>query len=234
MRNKDNFSKELNLNLDEAYRQLGKKRPTPMPAAPYGVHIATTGWLNVDAYVIESTTNRTTLDYTDPQTGKKAIIKYEAFSASIKDISSYDRTLVYLIPDKLNSFMRVTSKNNVFEEKLNELMTYKMVCIAYKGEESFYYSEDNIKPKNYTVSLVKTDNATINKTLNKLSNSSQAKAMKDELKYLDFEKEEGKRQTQLLKITELTNKVRPVIFPCMSPMPEPALTAKDSLTVEHK
>lgn len=221
----DNFKKELDLNLDEAYRQLGKKRPLPTPSNPYGVHIATTGWYNVDAYVLVSTANRTTLDYTDPQTGKKAIIKYEPFSASIEDYKKYDRVLVYLIPNELNSFMRVNNKNEVFEEKLNELITYKMVCIAYKGEESFYYSEDNVTHKNYPVSLVKTTNAEIQNNVNKLKNLSQVKAMNDELNYMAFEKEETKRQVELAKINELTNKVRPVIFPCMAPIASPAPTA---------
>lgn len=225
----DNFKKELNLNLDEAYRQLGKKRPRPTPEAPYGVHVATTGWLNVDTYVIESTLTRTTLDYTDPENGKKAVIKYEPLTVSVNDYKNYDRVLVYLLPEELNSFMRVENKNEVFEEKLNELMTYKMVCIAYKGEESFYFSQDNVKPGSLTVSLVKTTNADIKSNVNKISKRSQSKAMNDELNYFAFEKEEAKRQVELAKISELTNKIRPVIFPCMESHYDTATIAPDSL-----
>lgn len=230
VRLEDNFKKELNLNLDEAYRQLGKKRPRPTPEAPYGVHIATTGWLNVDAYVIESTLTRTTLDYTDPENGKKAVIKYEPLTVTINNHKNYDRVLVYLLPEELNSFMRVANKNEVFEEKLNELMTYKMVCIAYKGEESFYFSQDNVRAGSLTVSLVKTTNADIKDNVNKISKRSQSKAMNDELNYFAFEKEEAKRQVELAKINELMNKVRPVIFPCMvAPAP-----AKDSSEYSYK
>ncbi len=229
VRLEDNFKKELNVNLDEAYRQLGKKRPRPTPEAPYGVHITTTGWLNVDTYVIESTLTRTTLDYTDPQTGKKAVIKYEPLTVSISDYKNYDRVLVYLLPEELNSFMRVANKNEVFEEKLNELMTYKMICIAYKGEESFYFSQDNVKPGSLSVSLVKTTNADIKTNVNKISKRSQSKAMNDELNYFAFEKEEAKRQVELEKINELTNKIRPVIFPCMpAPVYDTTATEKYS------
>jgi mono/diheme cytochrome c family protein len=223
----ENFKKELDLNLDEAYRQLGRKRPTPTASAPYGVHVATTGWLNVDAYVIEATTNRTSLNYTDPENGKKAEIKYESLSVTVKDLQNYDRVLVYLLPDELNSFMRVENKNNVFEEKLNELMVYKIVCIAYKGEESFYFSQDNVKPGSLTVSLIQTSNAIIKNNVNQLGKKSQAKAMTDELNYIAFEKEEVKRQQQITKINELTNKIRPVIFPCMASAAAPDDTPRE-------
>jgi len=212
----DNFNKEYDLNITEAYRQLGKKRTVAPPPVTYGVPIITTGWKNVDAYVLESTINRTTLDYTDPENGKKAVIKYEQLTVTVNEYKKYDRVLVYLLPDELNSFMRVQNKNEVFTEKLNELMVYKMVCVAYKGEESFYYSQDNIKQGNVSVSLIKSSNADIQKNINQLSSRKQSKAMHDELNFIAFEKEEQKRKKYLVKINELTNKVRPVIFPCMS------------------
>jgi mono/diheme cytochrome c family protein len=214
----DNFRKEFDLNLTEAYLQIGKEKPKAQPSVPgkiYGTSIPSTGWNNLDKFVLESTINRTTLDYTDPETGKKAIIKYEPLSISINDSKNYDRVLVYLLPDELNSFMRVTNKNEVFEEKLNELMIYKMVCIAYKGEESFYFSQDNVKPGTLNVSLINTSNADIQNNVNKLGKRSQIKAMNDELRYMEFEKEEAKRQVFLAKIGELTKKIKPVIFPCM-------------------
>ena len=231
----DNFQKELNTNMDEAYRQLGKKRPKNQLSirsvtSTYGTPIESVGWKNVDAYVLESTLKRTTLDYTDPENGKKAVIKYEPLTVSVNDYKKYDRVLVYLLPEELNSFMRVANKNEVFEEKLNELMTYKMVCIAYKGEESFYFSQDNVRPGSLNVSLVKTTNADIKDNMNKISKRSQSKAMNDELNYFAFEKEEAKRQVELAKISELTNKVRLVIFPCMA-TPE---MNKDSAAYSYK
>lgn len=208
-----NFMKEFDLNLKDAYRQLGKK-PSPIPPATYGTPIIETGWKNVDQYVAESTITRTTLNYTDPVTAKKAVIRYEPLTVSVKDSQNYDRLLVYLLPDALNSFMRVNNTNGAFTEKLNELMIYKMVCIGYKGEESFYFSQDNVKPGSLSVSLIKTSNGEITDNVNKLSKRSQSKAMNDELAYMAFEKEEAKRQKAIAKINDLTNKIRPVIFPC--------------------
>jgi cytochrome c2 len=212
----ENFEQELDLNITEAYQQLGKKKPKRQPDGTYGVYVATTGWKNVDAYVVESTMNRTTLDYTDPETGKKAVIKYEPLSVTVNNVKEYDRVLVYLLPDELNSFMRLENKNGVFTEKLNELMIYKMVCIGYKGEESFYFSQDNVKPGNLSASLIKATNAEIANNVGKLSSRKQSKVMHDELSYIAFEKEEAKRQQEIVEINELTNKIRPVIFPCMA------------------
>lgn len=210
----DNFEKELDVNMTEAYRQIGKPKPKRNPDGTYGTYITTTGWKNLDAFVIESTRDRETLNYTDPQSGKKAIIEYEPLTVAIRDYKNYDRVLVYLLPDELNSFMRIENKNDLFEEKLNELMIYKLICIGYKGEESFYFSQDNVKPGLLSISLIKTTNAEIQNNVNKLNKRSQSKAMNDELNYMAFEKQEKKRQAELVKITELTNKIRPVIFPC--------------------
>lgn len=226
----DNFKKEVELNLSEAYRQLGQKRPKPSPGAPYGVHVATTGWYNVDAFVIESVANRTTLDYIDPASKKRAEIKYQPLNISISDARKYDRVLVYLLPDELNSFMRVKGANGVFKEELNELMIYKMVCIAYKGEESFYFSQDNIKPGTTTVSLIKTTNEDIRTNVNRYTGKSQVKAMNDELNFIAFEKQEQKRQQKLSRIRELTEKVKPVIFPCMAAVPAKPDSSKSAMT----
>jgi len=222
-RNAENFKQELELNLDEAYRQLGKKRPTPLPGSPYGLHIATTGWYNVDAYVIQSTQTRTTLDYTDPETGKKAVINYEPLSVTIENYKEYDRVLVYLLPDELSSFQRMPNMNGVFEEKLNELMRYKLVCLAYKGDRSFYFSKDEMGKGKLSVSLIEASDKDIEANIGKLSKRSQSKAMHDELRYIDFEKAEAKRQQQLVKIKELTNRIRPVIFPCMAAKTDSAI-----------
>ena len=83
------------------------------------------------------------------------------------------------------------------------------------------------------MSLIKTNNAIIQDNVNKLSKRSQSKAMNDELNFMAFEKEEVKRQVEVAKINELTNKVRPVIFPCMAMTetttpPTPAHQAKGS------
>ena len=211
-----NYKEEYKVNLKDAYRQLG-----------ITVEIKSTGWKNVDKYVEEATMARTTLNYTDPNSGKKAVIEYNPLTVNVTNCKNYDRTLVYLLPDELSSFMRLENKNDVFEEKVTKLMNYKLICIAYKGDEAFYYSADNVKSGDHTVSLIKTDNATIQNNINKLSKRSQSKAMNDELNYVSFARAEEKRQKKLEEQRVFENKVKKVIFPCMA-----AVAAYDSAKYE--
>jgi ribosomal protein S18 len=215
----DNYAVELETNLKEAFRQLGVT-PTIPPPATYGVTITSVGWKNIDRFniiqaVATSVLTRTNLNFIDSATGKKAVINYNPVNVRVNNYKNYDRVLVYLLPDEFNSFMRVKNKSEVFEEKVTNLMTYKLVCIAYKGEESFYYSQDNVKPGSFNVSLIRTTNADIQDNVNKFGKMNQVKAMNDELKYEAFKKQEEKRQTQLVRLKELTDKTRAVIFPCM-------------------
>ncbi|HLL41887.1 MAG TPA: hypothetical protein VK369_02060, partial [Segetibacter sp.] len=101
IRQSNTFTEELNLNMDEAYRQLGKKRYIFVQTDSYlSASVSQTGWNNVDRYVIESTVNRTTLNYKDPETGKKAIIHYKPVSITVTNYTNYDRVVCYMIPDK--------------------------------------------------------------------------------------------------------------------------------------
>ena len=102
------FKRELDINLDEAYRQLGKKRPpiSLVPPAPsyYSGNVTNAGWNNVDRYVLESTTQRSTLNFTDSETGKKAIIKYEPLQVELNNTEKFDHVFAYLVADSLSSY----------------------------------------------------------------------------------------------------------------------------------
>jgi len=63
---------------------------------------------------------------------KKAVINYLPVSFGVEQWYEYDRLYVYLLPDKLSSFMRLTGSDGKYSEKLDELMQYKLVCIATK------------------------------------------------------------------------------------------------------
>ena len=213
-RKQDNFAKELEINLDEAYRQIGKKRLPPPPPGSYKSTITNAGWNNLDRYVIESTTNRETLDYTDPETGKKAIIKYEPISVSIKDVEQYDRVLVYFIPDKLNSFMRMKKEGAVYTEKLNELMKNDVICLAYKGEQAYYKIKTNVKPKAYeNLKLDKISHEELKQKMRRFDEK-QTSSLFKEFDYQLFEQEEKTRINNLKLREEFRAKIEEVIFPC--------------------
>jgi hypothetical protein len=212
-----NFSEEFALNLKEAYHQLGYDtaiRPI-VNTSVYRVQVTNTGWHNVDKYVYESTTNRSSLDYTDPATGKKAEIKYSPVSVQIAQWNEYDRIYVYLLPDRLSSFMRVNGDQGIYSEKLDELIKYDLVCIAYKNEEAYFYSVNSIKPKEYTgIILQSVSNDHLTQKLNSFNKLSQTNAILKEDDYFRFEEADRKRQKQNRVLEELRVRVLPVVFPC--------------------
>lgn len=214
-RKEDNYVEEFNLNLKEAYRQLGKPKPDRLDAKGiYKLRLKTGGWKNVDAYVMESLDNRETLDYTDPLTGKKAVIKYEPISVTIKDESKFNRLLVYILPDQLNSFMRIKKENGVYTEKLNELMNHSLVCLGYIDEQAYFYSLDGVKPKEYSnIKLTPISQQELKHNLNRYDNKQRKSLLKD-FDYQLFEVKEQKRQQALIANQKLREEIMQVIFPC--------------------
>ena len=225
-RKQDNYVQEFNLNLTDAYRQLGKPKPERLDAAGiYRLTLKSGGWKNVDAYVMESLNNRETLDYTDPTTGKKAIIKYESITVSIKDEVKFDRLFVYVLPDKLNSFMRMKKEENKFTEKLNELMTHNLVCLGYIGEQAYFYSLDGVAPKDYNdIDLKPLSQSELKHNLNRYDNTQRKNLLKD-FDYQLFEVKEKIRQDKLEERRKFREEIMMVIFPCGFTFPKEQETA---------
>jgi parvulin-like peptidyl-prolyl isomerase len=221
-RDADNFNKELDINLTEACRQLGippmKNMSSPNYSGPipndyYGVTVTNPGWCNIDRCVEMSTQNRTTIDYTDSQTGKKALIKYEPVTITITDSKNYDQLTVYLVPDSLNSFMKVNDSAGKYSEKLNELFHYSLVVIGQKGDKSFWAKRNNIKPENIDLHLEEIGETQLKTELN---TSFSTNVNNDFKKEMDVMKEEHdyKIQTQARKKQEeIDAAIMPVIFP---------------------
>jgi hypothetical protein len=221
-RMQQNFAEEFNLNLKEAYRQLGYDTSIKPGGNRnvYKVDVTSTGWCNVDRYVYASTVNRTTLNYTDTGTGKKAVINYLPFSIQVDQWNEYDQLYVYLLPDKLNSFMRLDGGNGKYSEKLDELIKYDLVCIAYKGEQAYYYSEKVIQSKEYTgikLSTISKDELILK--LNSAGGLAQVSDIQKENDFFQFEVVDKKRQKHNMALQELTDKIRELIFPCYGERP---------------
>lgn len=211
----ENFTKEFNMNLNEAYRQLGIEKPTPPPAnAYYSFDVNSTGWNNVDRFVFESTVNRTTLDYTDPKSGKKAVIKYEELKINITDASSYSQLTVYLVSDSLPCFMKVSSNNGQYSEKLNELMEYGLVVIGEKDGLWFSATTPKVTPGSLDVKLIGTDEATLRQTLNANFAGSVGGDFNSEITYMKETHQYNVRKEKELEQQRIDQEIMQVIFPC--------------------
>jgi cytochrome c2 len=214
VRNFKTFNEELEINMDDAYRQIGKKRQLAPPMDYLSATIGQTGWNNLDRYVIESTTNRTTLNYTDPESGKKAVIKYEPVTVSVNKFKDYDRVVSYMIPDKLSNFQLMKNTGNVFKENLNELMNYSIITVGFKGEKTFYNEIKSAKARAYEIDLVSIKASDLDKKLNQsFPVNQQADIMKD-INYQLFDIKEKERINKIKRREEVSARLYPFVFPC--------------------
>jgi hypothetical protein len=233
-----NFSEEFTMNLKEAYRQLGYPTIAPRTSIRpvYTAEINATGWWNVDKAVLESTLTRTSLNYTDSSTGKKAVIRYEPVSFQVENAKDYDRLCVYLLPDKLSSFMKLTELNGEFTGKLNDLMGHTMVAIGYKGGQAYFFSQGEIRPGKYpSMGLNAITNDELDKQLNRLGNNNQPRDLIKERDFLRFEIKDEKRQLRNKELQQLTEKTIQLIFPCIQhpvTLASPSLAKADSVSAK--
>lgn len=213
-----NFQEEFEVNLKDAWRQLGisEKNVQAVPTGNvYVAPVTTAGWYNVDRYVYKSVENQTTLDFTDKQTGKRAIIRYNPVSFSIDDAASFDRVSVYLLPDKLSSFIRLSDSSGIYSGKLDELMKYNMAVVAYKGDQAYFYSMNNIQSSNYTgIKLTAVSNKELTEKLSAISSKSQVRSLKKENDFLRLEIKDLRRQKQNNELIRLRERLYDIIFPC--------------------
>ena len=212
-----NFSKELQMNLDSAYHQLGYTRK-PMNAINPGVGtllvISSVGWNNLDRYVVESTINRSNLNYTEPSTGKKVVIMYSPISVTVTDAKNYDRLLVYLLPDKLSSFIKMNDSNSVYTEKLNGFMKYELVCIGIKGNQQSILCITDAAPKHYNDLVLKTVNANEAVQLFQQLWPGEPAMMSKEIEYAIWDVQEEHRQQLQQQWILLYNELTHLIYPC--------------------
>lgn len=230
IRNSATFAQEFSLNLNEAYKQLG------MPTFRASIRTSTntyasltsgnylsapviiTGWCNVDRYTLDATRNRTSLNFKDNFSGKKANIAYKPVSVSVTDYTSYDRVVCYMIPDKLSSFQTISYSGDRFKQTLNELMAYSIVTIGFKGEKRFYSEVKQAQPQAYQLNLKAIEPAALDLFLNKSFPLNQAVDLSKDLNYQLFDMKESKRQYTIAQRESLRYRILPVVLPCANPV----------------
>ena len=251
-RENKNFEEELNINVTDAYRQIGQTHQymntNPPPKTYYEVQVITTGWKNLDAYVYDATMNRESMTYTDPVSGKTAKIIYNPVSIQIQDRQAFDKVMVYLIPDSLGSFQlvketatfsekslhnppHILKTDTSFNESLNALFNYDVVVLAYKNQQPYFFQQHRLLPKKYLFTLSATSNKEINDVL-QIYSVNKSTALKSEFEYRLFEQQEMLRQVQLRKDMDFREKIAAAIFKCAVPTAMPADSTKEVI-IKH-
>ncbi|MCE3228040.1 MAG: hypothetical protein K0S32_2591, partial [Bacteroidetes bacterium] len=167
------LEEEIEKNIDETYRQLGRSRP---PGKPVGTYITaemiTPGWKNCDLpvpldVVTEGTMARATISATTVGTKQQVLIEYKEAGVMVKDRKSYDRLLCYLLPDKLSSFQLMKfDGTNSFKEKINMTFKNSIITVGYKGDKVYYNEIPLAEGQTYDVDLKEIKVATLTAKLN--------------------------------------------------------------------
>ena len=221
-RNERNYSEEYAFNYANAAKQLGYKKKT------VGFTIRNNGnrqqnpnavnTYNLDAFVADVTTTRTTGTFTDSETKKQATITYNEFTVSVENSQQFSKVMMYLFPDKLTSFQRIDPTDGVFSYPLNNDMSYNIAIIGI-NEDGYHLFEKTAcnNGKLGVVKLEKTTETLFNKRITALNSERLDKPMKitDELDWLIKEQANYKIQRLRMEQQVFRNQLRQIVFPCM-------------------
>lgn len=205
--------------LDRAYEVLGlEKRQYPRVRdycyfSRVTARIITTGWKNIDRVVTESIINRESIDFTDKKSKKKFKLKMIPITI---DCSEWDaqNSAVYLMPDDQETYLKLQILNGKVDYKLNELLKYRMIFVAYKDGKYYYQEIENLGGSMIQVAPIERTWAEIESELNKnykgpLTDENQILA---QLKYVTEKYQFDNSQVNL--DMQFQQNIKPYIFNC--------------------
>ncbi|MEO8067758.1 MAG: cytochrome c [Flavobacteriales bacterium] len=207
------FQKELQANIDTVYAQLGLKHRW-MPRSAWVVPVVNTGWWNVDIAVIQATTSRASMSYTDPNSDKTATLTYTPLIVEVADRASFDELVVYLIPNQLNSYQRMKEGAGGFTERLNSIFTYDLFCLGMKGTQRLAFISKNVNAGNtIPASLQPVDENALRQMLGRSGQRIEG-GLLEEARFHEWLGADKQRRKQNQARVDLKNALLPVVFPC--------------------
>ncbi len=212
---------EYNYNLNRVAKKLGYHPKQPMPGQTvYRAPITILGWCNVDRQVYLATQNRRPTRIINQENGKTYTLRYSPANFHILDPQNYDHIAVYLLPNKLSTFMRITGSHGNFSEWLNDFFHYDLVCIAYKNEQAYYYIQSDIEAGDYSLGLIPISAAQLDERLNDLHRTD----LIEDNHFTRWEVADQKRHEQYMSVVRLHQQLRKWLFPCLiDDLPEPVI-----------
>ncbi len=216
-RESKNFQKELSLNTKSVYKQLGLTYSnwgrTLVGGRRYQFQINSLGAKNIDRYIYEATKNRASA--TIKYKGKTATLTYEPIEVQIQNESDFDFVNVYLTTNELTSYMKVKKEGKVYKEKLNDLIDYNLVAIAYKGKQGYISAKNPIVGNDkITLSLEAMSDKELKRMINKHAKSIELRDIKEDVVHRRFLIRDNIRVQKNKNLRNLERELRPIIFPC--------------------
>jgi len=213
----DNFKKELDINTRSVYKKLGLPyTKIRVRRNGYQFPVTTVGPKNIDAFISNQTTKRTTGFIT--RNGKTATLTYRKLDLKINQEDQYDFVKVYLTSNKIPSYRKVKKKDTeYYSEKLNDLISYNLVVIAYTGKKGFIYSQKNIKgDQKITINLLEKSGKDLRKEVLDNSKRIEFKDIKKDVLFNKFLIRDQYRKKKNQDSRKFEYQLRTVIFPCVA------------------
>ena len=209
-----NYTQEWVANYKSVCHQLGIKPIDLKRNNYYRVQVTATGWCNVDRFVSNTTDSRKTATYAD-QKGKTAILIYHSISIDVDNVDNYDRVLPYLTSKQLKSFVRMDGKNGHFEYSMNDLFNYNLICLAYKGDKVFAFSQQHVEnTDNIEVKLESKSGDELDELIDTLSFHPNTNShIQKDLKYFEYVSHTEAIQRKFRLDQEKRTRLFRVIFP---------------------
>lgn len=214
-----NFQYELDRTLHYLSKELDFPYPTPPTLATANVRrvsarVNTLGPKNIDRIVIEGLMNRKDINAANRSNKKRAQVQMREFNL---DLSAYSKLKceVFLIPDSLQTYIRLNNNKNIYTYSLNELLSYKLVVIATDGTKYYYAEQGKVPSGRLSVELKEKELKAIKAKLDEGNKGPifQSEQMFQELKLqtetLAF------RNSKLSQSLALRERLVSALYPCM-------------------
>ncbi len=234
-----NKEEEANFNLASVSKQLGKtvgfalnsttfsapsqkentekSLPVSNTSAPTNVANDFTYTVNIDRLTPGLFSSRQNVDVMLMDKSNKAHIRYSPFELVVNDASQYDRLMLYLFANGVNSFERIDVTNGKLNYSLNDKMQYAAAVFG-QNETGYYlktwsnFTANDVK----TVILSSVSEQAFEQQLSALNRSfgGEKASLKTELNYWFKEQKNIVVQQQQKAQQAFRAKLYPTVFPC--------------------
>lgn len=106
----------------------------------------------------------------------------------------------------------MAGSEGVFREKLNELIQYELVCVGYKGDKLFFYSQGKVSPGEY--SRVRLREVSADELDRELGRYGHATEVREEQVFVQGERKDLQRRQANDRLRDLTEQAMRAFFPC--------------------
>ncbi|MBL7963067.1 MAG: energy transducer TonB [Flavobacteriales bacterium] len=213
------FQKEFAANLAEACRQLGINKTGPSsepPITAYVVRVTNPGWWNVDRAVFQATADRSSMEYRDPNTGRKAVITYKEVVVNVVNAEVFEELQAYLIPQGLNSYQRMDGVNGRFTSNRSSALRYDLFCMGMQGDRPFAaYRRETGDSTHIRLEMHETDEHQLRRLFSAADNA-LADRMLELTSHQLWSIKDARRRTSNAARAALHRALLPVVFPCAS------------------